>query len=161
MTRRPVRLVVNGVARELLVEPRRTLADALRDGLDLTGTHLGCEHGVCGACTVLLDGASARSCLVLAVQADGREVTTIEGLERDGELHPVQQGCWERHSFQCGFCTPGFLLAAVELLADQPQPTDEEVRAALSGNLCRCTGYESIVAGVLRAAELMREKETT
>jgi aerobic-type carbon monoxide dehydrogenase small subunit (CoxS/CutS family) len=161
VTRRPVRLVVNGAARELLVEPRRTLADALRDDLDLTGTHLGCEHGVCGACTVLLDGASARSCLVLAVQADGREITTIEGLERDGELHPVQQGCWERHSFQCGFCTPGFLLAAVELLVEQPQPTDEEVRAALSGNLCRCTGYESIVAGVLRAAELMREKETT
>jgi carbon-monoxide dehydrogenase small subunit len=156
-SRRTVRLSVNGIEREVDVEPRRTLADTLREDLELTGTHLGCEHGVCGACTVLLDGASARSCLVLAVQADGRRVTTIEGLERDADLHPVQQACWECHSFQCGFCTPGMLLSAVELLAEQPDPTDGDVRAALSGNLCRCTGYESIVAGVLRAAELLRE----
>jgi aerobic-type carbon monoxide dehydrogenase small subunit (CoxS/CutS family) len=161
VNRRWVHLVVNGAARDVSVEARRTLADVLREDLELTGTHLGCEHGVCGACTVLLDGASARSCLALAVQADGHEVTTIEGLERDGELHPVQQGCWERHSFQCGFCTPGFLLAAVELLAERPQPTDAEVRTALSGNLCRCTGYESIVAGVVRAAELLRAKEAS
>jgi aerobic-type carbon monoxide dehydrogenase small subunit (CoxS/CutS family) len=161
VTRRTVRLVVNGVGRQVYVEPRRTLADTLRDDLELTGTHLGCEHGVCGACTVLVDGASARACLMLTVQADGREITTVEGLGRDGALHPVQQGCWERHSFQCGFCTPGFLLAAVELLADDPEPSEDEIRAALSGNLCRCTGYESIVAGVVRAAELLRAKEAS
>jgi carbon-monoxide dehydrogenase small subunit len=161
VTSRPVRLVVNGVERTAYVEPRRTLADTLRDDLELTGTHLGCEHGVCGACTVLVDGASARACLMLTVQADGRDITTVEGLERDGELHPVQQGCWERHSFQCGFCTPGFLLAAVELLAEQPEPSEDEIRAALSGNLCRCTGYESIIAGVARAAELIRAKEAS
>jgi aerobic-type carbon monoxide dehydrogenase small subunit (CoxS/CutS family) len=158
MNRRTVHLVVNGVARDVTVEPRRTLADALREELELTGTHLGCEHGVCGACTVLVDGVSARSCLMLAVQAEGRSVTTVEGLAGDDEMHPIQQGCWERHSFQCGFCTPGFLLAAAELLAEQPDPTDAEVRAGLSGNLCRCTGYESIVAGVLRGAELLRER---
>jgi aerobic-type carbon monoxide dehydrogenase small subunit (CoxS/CutS family) len=157
VTRHAVRVVVNGVAREAFVEPRRTLADTLREDFELTGTHLGCEHGVCGACTVLIDGASARSCLMLAVQADGRSVTTVEGLQRNGELHPIQQGCWERHSFQCGFCTPGFLLAAVELLAEDPDPTDAGVREALSGNLCRCTGYESIIAGIQRGAELLRD----
>jgi aerobic-type carbon monoxide dehydrogenase small subunit (CoxS/CutS family) len=159
MARRAVRLVVNGTEREVHVEPRRTLADALREDLQLTGTHLGCEHGVCGACTILLDGASARSCLVLAVQVDGREVTTIEGLERDGTWHPIQQACWDCHSFQCGFCTPGFLMAAVELLDDKPDPTEAEVRDALSGNLCRCTGYQSIVDGVRRAADLLRERD--
>jgi aerobic-type carbon monoxide dehydrogenase small subunit (CoxS/CutS family) len=158
-SRRTVRLTVNGLERELHVEARRTLADALREDLELTGTHLGCEHGVCGACTVLLDGASARSCLVLAVQADGRHVTTVEGLDRNGTWHPIQEACWECHSFQCGFCTPGFLMTAVELLAERADPTETEVREALSGNLCRCTGYESIVAGVLRAAELQRERE--
>jgi carbon-monoxide dehydrogenase small subunit len=157
-----VALRVNGRAYEREVEPRTTLADLIRDHLDLTGTHLGCEHGVCGACTVLIDGSSARACLVLAARADGREVTTIEGLGVDGglgvdALGPLQRGCWERHSFQCGFCTPGMLIAATELLAARPDPTEREVRDALSGNLCRCTGYDSIVAGVLRGAELLRQ----
>ena len=147
-----IHLVVNGIAHDVDVEPRRTLADVLRDDLGLTGTHLGCEHGVCGACTVLLDGASARSCLVLAVQADGHAVTTVEGLG-DGV---VQEACRDSHSFQCGFCTPGFLMVITELLDDNPSPTEDEVRHALSGNLCRCTGYQSIVEGVLRAAELQR-----
>jgi len=147
-----IHLVVNGIDHDVDVEPRRTLADVLRDDLGLTGTHLGCEHGVCGACTVLLDGASARSCLVLAVQADGHAVTTVEGLG-DGV---VQEACRDSHSFQCGFCTPGFLKVITELLDDNPSPTEDEVRHALSGNLCRCTGYQSIVEGVLRAAELQR-----
>jgi carbon-monoxide dehydrogenase small subunit len=141
---------VNGIDRSVAVEPRVTLAELLRERFGLTGTHLGCEHGVCGSCTVLIDGASARSCLTLAAQTDGRAVTTIEGLGWGA----LQRGCWESHSFQCGFCTPGFLAVATELLAANPQPTEAEVREALSGNLCRCTGYDSIVAGVLRAAEL-------
>ena len=147
-----VELAVNGTVRRLRCEARRTLADALRDDLGLTGTHLGCEHGVCGACTVLLDGAPVRSCLMLAVQAKGRAVTTVEGLAAHGELHPVQRAFWDNHSFQCGFCTPGFVMATVALLAENPDPTADEVRAWLSGNLCRCTGYRSIVDGVLGAA---------
>jgi len=151
-----VALTVNDVGHEVHVEVRRSLADTLRDDLGLTGTHLGCEHGVCGSCTVLLDDAPVRSCLVLAVQADGRRVTTVEGLADGEELHPVQQGCLERHAFQCGFCTPGMLMSAVALLAEDPAPDEATVREALSGNLCRCTGYQSIVAGVLRGAELAR-----
>ena len=150
----PIELTVNGSPFSGSVDPRKTLADFLRDDLDLTGTHLGCEHGVCGACTVLVDGASARSCLMLIGQATGTEVTTIEGLATDGELHPVQQGFRDSHSFQCGYCTPGFVMATAELLADNPAPTEEEVREALSGNVCRCTGYQSIVDGVMRAAGL-------
>jgi carbon-monoxide dehydrogenase small subunit len=146
-------LTVNGRARELDVEPRKTLADALRDDLGLTGTHLGCEHGVCGACTVLLNGEAVRSCLLLAVQARDAEVLTVEGLERDGQLHPVQQAFRESHSFQCGFCTPGFVISTLAFLADSPAPTEADVREALSGNICRCTGYQSIVEGVLLAAE--------
>jgi carbon-monoxide dehydrogenase small subunit len=161
VTQIEVELTVNGQTRRATVEPRRTLADFLREDLGLTGTHLGCEHGVCGACTVFFDGVSARSCLLLAVQADGHKVTTVEGLQPAEGLHPLQQACWESHSFQCGFCTPGFLIAATELLGEQPHPTEQEVREALSGNLCRCTGYESIVAGVLRAAELLRAGLTT
>jgi carbon-monoxide dehydrogenase small subunit len=149
-----VELAVNGVARRARVEARRSLAELLRDDLGLTGTHLGCEHGVCGSCTVLLDGQPARSCLTLAVQADGRVVTTVEGLADGDRLHPVQQGCLERHSFQCGFCTPGVLVTAAALLDEVPDPDEATIREALSGNLCRCTGYESIVEGVLRAAEL-------
>jgi carbon-monoxide dehydrogenase small subunit len=149
-----VELAVNGVARRARVEARRSLAELLRDDLGLTGTHLGCEHGVCGSCTVLLDGQPARSCLTLAVQADGRAVTTVEGLADGDRLHPVQQGCLERHSFQCGFCTPGVLVTAAALLDEVPDPDEATIREALSGNLCRCTGYESIVEGVLRAAEL-------
>jgi carbon-monoxide dehydrogenase small subunit len=151
-----ITLTINGVERSGAVEPRRTLADFLRDDLGLTGTHLGCEHGVCGSCTVLLDGASARSCLMLAVQANGAEVTTIEGLAGSDGLHPLQQALRETHGFQCGFCTPGFLMTAVELLRDNPQPSDREIREAISGNLCRCTGYESIVRGISLAAERAR-----
>ena len=152
-----VELSVNGEARRARVEARRSLAELLRDDLGLTGTHLGCEHGVCGSCTVLLDGEPVRSCLTLAVQATGRAVTTVEGLAVGDDLHPVQQGCLECHSFQCGFCTPGVLVTAAALLDEVPDPDEATIREALSGNLCRCTGYESIVEGVLRAAELRRE----
>ena len=152
-----VELSVNGEARRARVEARRSLAELLRDDLGLTGTHLGCEHGVCGSCTVLLDGEPVRSCLTLAVQATGRAVTTVEGLAVGDDLHPVQQGCLECHSFQCGFCTPGVLVTAAALLDAVPDPDEATIREALSGNLCRCTGYESIVEGVLRAAELRRE----
>ena len=145
-------LNVNGKARQGPVEPRRTLADFLREDLGLTGTHLGCEHGVCGACTVIVDGEPARSCLMLAVQARGADVVTIEGLAVDGELNPLQQAMWDSHGFQCGFCTPGFLMQVTALLAASPDPSEAEIREALSGNICRCTGYESIVNGVLRAA---------
>ena len=147
-----IQLTVNGVDRQGSAEPRKTLADYLREDLRLTGTHLGCEHGVCGACTVLVDGEPVRSCLMFAVQARGSEVTTIEGLSRDGAMNELQQAMRESHGFQCGFCTPGFLMQATALLDETPQPTEEEVREALSGNICRCTGYESIVNGVLRAA---------
>jgi carbon-monoxide dehydrogenase small subunit len=150
--RLPVRLSVNGVMREALVEPRRTLADFIRGDLQLTGTHLGCEHGVCGACTVVLDGDPIRSCLMLAVQADGTELLTVEGLTPNGELHPLQRAFKECHSFQCGFCTPGFTMTAYAFLAENPNPSAAEIRAALSSNLCRCTGYQSIVDGVQLAA---------
>ena len=146
-----INLSVNGHEREGAAEPRRTLADFLREDLSLTGTHLGCEHGVCGACTVLLDGEAVRSCLMLAVQARGSSITTIEGLAVDGVMNPVQAALHESHGFQCGFCTPGFLMQITALLAENPAPTEPEVREALSGNLCRCTGYESIVNGVLLA----------
>jgi carbon-monoxide dehydrogenase small subunit len=155
MTRRILQLTVNGQAREVFVEPRRTLADVVREDLELTGTHLGCEHGVCGACTVLVDGVAVRSCLMLGVQAEGAAVTTIEGLERDGEMHPLQQAFRDSHSFQCGFCTPGFVLTALALLADGGVPDEERLREELSGNICRCTGYQSIIEGVQRAAERM------
>ena len=152
--RRTIGLRVNGATRQGTAEPRTTLADFLRDELGLTGTHLGCEHGVCGACTVLLDGASVRSCLLLAVQADGHDVTTVEGLAPpEGPLHPIQEAFAERHGLQCGFCTPGFLMTVVELLERDPNPTEEIVRTFLSGNICRCTGYQNIVDAVLLAAE--------
>ncbi|MGH3244750.1 MAG: (2Fe-2S)-binding protein [Trebonia sp.] len=155
-----VRLTVNGEPRTATVEARRTLADFLREDCDLTGTHLGCEHGVCGACTVLVDGLAVRACLLFAVQAAGRDVATIEGVAQpDGTLHPLQEAMRERHSFQCGFCTPGFLMTALEFLRDNPEPTDAEIRAAMSGNLCRCTGYASILAGVKLAAEKMRSRD--
>jgi len=138
------------------VAPRLLLSDFLRHQLGLTGTHVGCEHGVCGACTVLLVGAAVRSCLLLAVQADGARITTVEGLARDGEpLHPVQEAFREMHGLQCGFCTPGVLLSAVELLRDTPHPDDATIRRGLAGNLCRCTGYQNIVRAVRRAAELL------
>lgn len=153
MRRVTIALTVNGQGVQAEVEARTTLADFLREHLGLTGTKLGCEHGVCGSCTVLLDGAPVRSCLMLAAQADGCAVTTIEGLASDGELHPVQRAFWEAHALQCGFCTPGMVLTAVALLAEQPHPSEADIREALSGNLCRCTGYQNIVRAVQLAAE--------
>ena len=151
-----VSFTVNGHRERIDVEPRRTLADALRDDLGLTGTHLGCEQGVCGACTVLLDGEPVRSCLMLAVQADGSSLTTVEGLAGDG-LHPLQQAFADCHGLQCGFCTPGFLISALHLLTENPDPSREEIRAGLSGNICRCTGYAGIVDAVRQAAIVIRE----
>jgi len=165
-----VSLTVNGAAQRVTVPSRRLLSDLLRHDLRLTGTHVGCEHGVCGACTVLLDGRPVRSCLILAATADGSEVTTVEGLpglhssDPDGTqdatgsppMHPVQQAFRECHALQCGFCTPGFLTTITAYLAEHPHPTAEEAREAVAGNLCRCTGYQNIVAAVLRAAELVR-----
>ncbi|MCQ3802749.1 MAG: (2Fe-2S)-binding protein [bacterium] len=152
-----ITLNVNGRNQTTLAEPREILADVLRDRLGLTGTHLGCEHGVCGACTVLLDGEMVRSCLLFAVQAQGSEVTTIEGLEQDGELHPMQKAFSEYHGLQCGFCTPGMILAGVDLLKRNPDPTADEVRDDMGGNICRCTGYQKIVESVLGAAREMNE----
>jgi len=146
-------VTVNGIRHSVAADPRKTLADFLRDDLGLTGTHLGCEHGVCGACTVLLDGASARSCLTLVGQVNGSEVTTIEGLSDGDGLHPLQEAMRDSHGFQCGFCTPGFMMTAVECLNSNPKPTEAEVREAISGNICRCTGYHSIIQGILLAAE--------
>ena len=145
---------VNGTARRARVEPRLTLADFIRERCHLTGTHLGCEHGVCGACSVLLDGAAVRACLVFAVQADGSEVTTVEGMSGpDGELSPVQAAFRDEHGLQCGFCTPGFVVSVTAFLRDHPDPTDEEIRAGLSGNLCRCTGYQGILRAIRAAAD--------
>ena len=153
---RRVRLTVNGTAYERTVEPRLTLADFLRDELQLTGTHLGCEHGVCGACTVLVEGRTARSCLMLAVQANGKELRTVEGLAPAGELNALQGAFWDKHGLQCGYCTSGVLMTLTELLAANMAPTEAEVREALSGHLCRCTGYQNIVAAALEAAGRMR-----
>jgi carbon-monoxide dehydrogenase small subunit len=145
-----VGVTVNGTSYERSVEPRLLLSDFLRHELGLTGTHVGCEHGVCGACTVLLDGAAVRSCLVFAVQTDGRAVTTVEGLGGESQLHPLQQAFHEAHALQCGFCTPGFLLSLLPFLREHPDPSEHEIREALSGNLCRCTGYANIVTAVQR-----------
>ena len=155
MTKETVRVVVNGTAHERTVEPRMLLSDFLREELRLTGTHVGCEHGVCGTCTVLLDGKTARSCLMLAVQADGAEIRTVESLGTAEALHPIQEAFWEKHGLQCGFCTPAMLLSAVELLEANAQPSRAEIVEAIGGNLCRCTGYQTIIAAVERAAELM------
>jgi carbon-monoxide dehydrogenase small subunit len=153
----PVRLVVNGVEHRVEVPARRLLSDVLRYDLGLTGTHVGCEHGVCGACTVLLDGLPVRSCLLLAATIDGQTVTTVEGLAGpDGGPHPVQQAFKECHALQCGFCTPGFLTTVAAYLEEQADPSSEQAREAVAGNLCRCTGYQNIVAAVLRAAEIRR-----
>ena len=149
MTEVAVALTVNGARHQALVEPRKTLADFIRDDCVLTGTHLGCEHGVCGACTVLLDGLAVRSCLIFAVQVDGSEVTTIEGMANpDGSLSRVQEAFRRAHGLQCGFCTPGFVVSVTAFLAEHPQPTDAEIREGLSGNLCRCTGYQGIIEAV-------------
>jgi carbon-monoxide dehydrogenase small subunit len=148
-----VTFAVNGESRTLTVEPRTMLVDALREGCGLTGTHVGCEHGVCGACTVLLDGQAVRSCTIFAVQVEDAAVTTIEGLSADGSLTPVQEAFRDEHALQCGFCTPGFIVSATALLTRHPDPTDEQLRDGLSGNLCRCTGYQGILRAVRRAAD--------
>ena len=152
-----VKIKVNGVQQEHEVEPRTLLAHFLRDHCKLTGTHIGCETTLCGACTVLLDGKAVKSCTLLAVQADGGEITTVEGLARGGELHPVQQGFWECHGLQCGYCTPGMILAGVQLLERNPKPTREEIAHGIEGNLCRCTGYSHIIDAIESAAKKMAE----
>ncbi|MEE9248732.1 MAG: (2Fe-2S)-binding protein [Dehalococcoidia bacterium] len=151
---------VNGTDYEGLAEPRRTLADFLRMDLGFTGVHLGCEHGVCGACTILVNGFAVRSCLLFAVQADGAEILTVEGLAQGDQLHPVQEAFWEKHGLQCGFCTPGMVMSVYALLRDNPSPSDEEIRVGLSGNLCRCTGYHDIVSAVRTAIEGMGQPST-
>ena len=157
---RKISLTVNGTRYEETVAVRVTLADFLRHQLRLTGTHLGCEHGVCGACTVLVDGRSSRSCLMLAVQADGRDILTVEGIAPSADrLHPLQEAFHDNHGLQCGFCTPGILTTLIEFLRDNPDPTEEEVRIALSGNLCRCTGYQNIVIATLDAAKRLRSAD--
>ncbi len=153
-----IKVTVNGTVREAEVESRLLLVHFLRDTLRLTGTHIGCDTTHCGACTVMVDGEPVKSCTMLAVQADGSQVTTVEGLEKDGQLHPLQEGFWQEHGLQCGFCTPGMLMTACALLARNPQPTDLEIRQAISGNLCRCTGYVNIVKAIQHAAAKMREK---
>ena len=156
--KKKVAIRVNGVGYEHEVEPRLLLIHYLRDVLGLTGSHIGCETSICGACTVMLNGAAVKSCTVLAVQADGGEVLTIEGLAKGERLHPLQEGFWECHGLQCGYCTPGMILSAFQLLLRRPDPTEEEIRHAIDGNLCRCTGYQHIVEAVQYAAKKMREK---
>jgi aerobic carbon-monoxide dehydrogenase small subunit len=153
---RNVSLMVNGKSYEVSIEPRKTLADVLRDDCGLTGTHLGCEHGVCGACTILVDEKPVRSCLMFGVQAEGKAVRTVEGLADGDTLHPLQQAFWENHGLQCGFCTPGFLMLAAGALQENPDMSDDEIREVLSSNLCRCTGYQNIVKAVRLAARQMR-----
>jgi carbon-monoxide dehydrogenase small subunit len=152
VTSRTVRLHVNGAPHAVTVEPRRTLADVLREDLRLTGTHIGCEHGVCGACTVLWDGQPVRACLLFAIQLDGASLTTVEGLADGERLHPIQEAFWATHGLQCGFCTPGILLTAKALLDENPNPDETEIREAIGGNLCRCTGYHFIVEAIAAAA---------
>jgi carbon-monoxide dehydrogenase small subunit len=155
---KPIRVTVNGVEQSSDVEPRLLLVHYLRDTLNLTGTHVGCDTGQCGACTVLMDGEAVKSCMVLAAQADGAKITTVEGLAQNGEYHPIQKGFWEKHGLQCGFCTPGMMMAAVCLIKDSggQELTDDEIREQLEGNLCRCTGYQNIVSAVRAAAEEMQ-----
>ena len=152
-----IRLTVNGEPFEGAAPPRKLLSDFLRDDVGLTGVRVSCEHGVCGTCTILVDGRTARACLMLAVQADGSEIRTVEGLAQDGHLHPLQQAFWDNHGLQCGYCTPGMLMTACELLEQNPDPSEAEVREAIAGNLCRCTGYVNIVKSILAAARAMRE----
>jgi len=153
--KKAINLNVNGVPHTDEVEPRMLLVHYLRDVLELTGTHVGCETSLCGACTVMLDGQAVKSCTVFAVQADGAKITTIEGLAKNGDLHPIQQGFWEKHGLQCGFCTPGMIMAACQIIERYPAPTEEQIRHQLEGNLCRCTGYHNIVKAIQWAAEQM------
>lgn len=151
---REITMTLNGATHRQKVPVRKLLSEYLRDDLGLTGTHVGCEHGICGACTVIIDGQTTRSCLMLAVQADGANIMTVEGLAKDGELHPIQQAFWQEHGVQCGFCTAGMLLTAYELLSETHAPSEAEIRMALAGNLCRCTGYQNIVRAVAAADRL-------
>ena len=155
MATQPITLTVNGKSRQGQVEPRQLLVHYLRDTLGLTGTHIGCDTSQCGACTVILDGRAVKSCTLFAVQASGSEVLTIEGLAKDGELHPIQEGFWEEHGLQCGFCTPGMIIASLDLLQRNPNPDEHEIRHALHGNICRCTGYQHIVKSIQYAADKM------
>jgi len=157
MSRHDVQLTVNGVSHRVQVEARLLLVDVLRENLRLTGTHIGCDTTHCGACTVLLDGEPVKSCTVLAVQAEGSEITTVEGLEQNGKLHPVQEAFWEKHGLQCGYCTPGMMLTGCALLARDKNPSEAQIREAISGNLCRCTGYSNIVKAIQSAAEQLRQ----
>jgi len=156
---RTITVTVNGMEYERTIETRMLLSDFLRHELQLTGTHVGCEHGVCGACTILLDGEAVRSCIMFAVQAEGHEIRTVESLGTPDNLHPIQEAFWESHGLQCGFCTPGFLMTLVPFLAEHPNPTEDEIREGLSGNICRCTGYQNIVTAVKVASEKMRSGE--
>ena len=156
-----ISVTVNGTQHENEVEPRLLLVHYLRDVLNLTGTHVGCDTSQCGACTILFDGKAVKSCTLLAIQADGHELTTIEGLAQDGQLHPVQQGFWEEHGLQCGFCTPGMIMTAVDLLQHNPNPSEEEIRHGIEGNLCRCTGYQNIVKAIQWAANHQQQPAAT
>jgi aerobic carbon-monoxide dehydrogenase small subunit len=161
MIQREISFTINGKSHRLSVEPRRLLTDVLRDDLGLTGTHVGCEHGVCGACTILLKGEPVRSCLLFAIQCDGAEIKTIEGMAPNpNELHPLQEKFWELHGLQCGFCTPGILLTAEALIAENPSPSEEEIREYISGNLCRCTGYQNVIKAIQEAAILLSGKKS-
>lgn len=153
-----ITVTVNGIPQTRTIETRLLLSDFLRHELNLTGTHVGCEHGVCGACTILFNGAPVRSCIVFAVQADGHSIQTVESLGTPEQLHPIQQGFWEAHGLQCGFCTPGFLMTLAPFLQENPNPSDEQIREALSGNLCRCTGYQNIVEAVKLASEKLAQQ---
>jgi len=157
MRKQKIRIKVNGADMEADVEPRLLLVHCIRDVFDLTGTHIGCDTSHCGACTVHLDGKPIKSCTLFAVQADGCEITTVEGLEQDGKLHPVQEGFWQEHGLQCGFCTPGMMMTSVALLKEKPNPSEDEIRLAISGNLCRCTGYMNIVKSIQYAAQKLRQ----
>ncbi|RMD94987.1 MAG: (2Fe-2S)-binding protein [Calditrichaeota bacterium] len=158
MSRHAITVTVNGEQHSAEVDSRLLLVHFIRDVLNLTGTHIGCDTTNCGACTVLLDGKAVKSCTVFAVQADGRQIMTVEGLEQDGQLHPIQEGFWEEHGLQCGYCTPGMMMTAYELLQKNPDPTEEEIRWAISGNLCRCTGYVNIVKAIQYAANKLKAK---
>jgi aerobic carbon-monoxide dehydrogenase small subunit len=153
---RPVILAVNGTEHHVQVEPRALLVHVLRDDLNLTGTHIGCDTSQCGACTILMDGRAVKSCTVLALQAEGHPITTIEGIGSVGDLHPLQQGFWDKHGLQCGFCTPGLIMTAMDLLASNPDPTEVQIRHAIEGNYCRCTGYQNVVAAIQAAAAMLR-----
>jgi carbon-monoxide dehydrogenase small subunit len=157
MGKQKIRVKINGADMESDVEPRLLLVHCIRDAFGLTGTHIGCDTTHCGACTVHLDGKPIKSCTLFAVQADGCEIKTVEGLEQDGKLHPVQEGFWQEHGLQCGFCTPGMMMTSVALLAEKPNPTEDEIRMAISGNLCRCTGYMNIVKSIQYAAQKLRQ----